>query len=102
MASLPKPHDIEVAGDDASLHESCGVVGVYAPGLNVAQVAFYGLYASLLGHCGTKAHAKLLKSMIEDPEKRRGQRQNQDDQGRPLHFLFMTKFAVRGPWTTMS
>jgi hypothetical protein len=32
----------------------------------------YGLYSSLLGHCGTPAHAKLLKDMIEDPEKRKG------------------------------
>jgi hypothetical protein len=32
----------------------------------------YGLYASLLGHCGGPEHAKLLRSMIEDPEKRKG------------------------------
>jgi hypothetical protein len=32
----------------------------------------YGLYASLLGHCGTKDHAKLLMTMIEDPEKSKG------------------------------
>ncbi|MBI2804121.1 MAG: hypothetical protein HYX68_03955 [Planctomycetes bacterium] len=32
----------------------------------------YGLYASLLGHCGKAPHAKLLMEMIEDPEKRRG------------------------------
>jgi hypothetical protein len=31
----------------------------------------YGLYASLLGHCGNAEHAKLLKSMISDPEKRK-------------------------------
>jgi hypothetical protein len=30
----------------------------------------YGLYASLLGHCGKDEHAALLKSMLEDPEKR--------------------------------
>ncbi|MBI3408310.1 MAG: hypothetical protein HY040_08135 [Planctomycetes bacterium] len=29
----------------------------------------YGLYASLLGHCGNAEHAKLLRSMIDDPEK---------------------------------
>jgi hypothetical protein len=29
----------------------------------------YGLYGSLLGHCGTKEHGELLKSMIEDPKK---------------------------------
>lgn len=32
----------------------------------------YGLYASLLGHCGNAKHAELLMSMINDPEKRRG------------------------------
>jgi len=32
----------------------------------------YGLYASLLGHCGGPEHAKLLRTMIEDPEKRKG------------------------------
>ncbi len=33
----------------------------------------YGLYASLLGHCGDpQKHGKLLRSMIDDPEKRRG------------------------------
>src|SRR6266850_7470325 len=32
----------------------------------------YGLYASLLGHCGTAEHAKLLRKMIDDPEKSKG------------------------------
>jgi hypothetical protein len=32
----------------------------------------YGLYSSLLGHCGNAEHAKLLREMIEDPEKRKG------------------------------
>jgi hypothetical protein len=32
----------------------------------------YGLYASLLGHCGNEEHAKLLRGMIDDPEKRKG------------------------------
>ncbi len=32
----------------------------------------YGLYASLLGHCGKDEHAKLLRAMIDDPEKRKG------------------------------
>lgn len=32
----------------------------------------YGLYASLLGHCGKDEHAQLLRSMIDDPEKSRG------------------------------
>jgi hypothetical protein len=30
----------------------------------------YGLYASLLGHCGKPEHAELLKGLMEDPEKR--------------------------------
>jgi hypothetical protein len=32
----------------------------------------YGLYGSLIGHCGTPEHAKLLRQMIDDPEKRKG------------------------------
>jgi hypothetical protein len=33
----------------------------------------YGLYASLLGHCGDpQKHGKLLRAMCDDPEKRRG------------------------------
>jgi hypothetical protein len=32
----------------------------------------YGLYASMLGHCGTEKHAKLLRDMLEDPAKSRG------------------------------
>jgi hypothetical protein len=31
----------------------------------------YGLYASLLGHCGTADDAKLLMTMITDPERRK-------------------------------
>ena len=27
----------------------------------------YGLYASMLGHCGKPEHADLLKSMLDDP-----------------------------------
>jgi hypothetical protein len=30
----------------------------------------YGLYAYLLGHCGTEEHAGLLKDMLEDPKKK--------------------------------
>jgi hypothetical protein len=30
----------------------------------------YGLYASMLGHCGKPEHAKLLRNLLEDPEKR--------------------------------
>ena len=31
----------------------------------------YGLYASLLGHCGKPEHAKLLRAMVDDPEKQK-------------------------------
>jgi hypothetical protein len=31
----------------------------------------YGLYSSLLGHCGTTEHAKMLLDMINDPEKQK-------------------------------
>lgn len=30
----------------------------------------YGLYASMLGHCGTEKHAALLRKMLDDPKKR--------------------------------
>jgi len=30
----------------------------------------YGLYASMLGHCGKGEHAKLLRAMLDDPEKK--------------------------------
>ncbi len=30
----------------------------------------YGLYASILGHCGTAEHAKLLRSLLDDPQRR--------------------------------
>jgi hypothetical protein len=30
----------------------------------------YGLYASMLGHCGKAEHAKLLREMLEDPDKK--------------------------------
>ena len=36
-----------------SLHEACGVFGVYAPGEDVARVTFYGLYA--LQHRGQES-----------------------------------------------
>jgi hypothetical protein len=32
----------------------------------------YGLYASMLGHCGTDKHAQLLRKMLDDPQKRNG------------------------------
>jgi hypothetical protein len=30
----------------------------------------YGLYASMLGHCGIAKHAPLLRTMLDDPQKR--------------------------------
>lgn len=30
----------------------------------------YGLYASMLGHCGKSQHAALLRQMLDDPQKR--------------------------------
>ncbi|HZT82968.1 MAG TPA: hypothetical protein VFA26_22250 [Gemmataceae bacterium] len=30
----------------------------------------YGLYASMLGHCGKDEHAKVLRGMLEDPERK--------------------------------
>jgi hypothetical protein len=32
----------------------------------------FGLYASMLGHCGTKEHAKQLRDLLEKPERRVG------------------------------
>ncbi len=32
----------------------------------------YGLYASMLGHCGTDKHAAILRQMLDDPQKRAG------------------------------
>lgn len=35
-------------------------------------VSRFGLYGSLLGHCGTQKHAAVLRQMIDDPKKRFG------------------------------
>lgn len=54
MTQGTEPQDIVGGGaEDDSPHESCGVVGVYAPGQNVAQIAFFGLYA--LQHRGQES-----------------------------------------------
>ena len=53
MVPLTEPGNRAVEGQDDSPHESCGVVGVYAPGQGVAQIAFYGLYA--LQHRGQES-----------------------------------------------
>ncbi len=37
----------------AELHEACGVFGIYAPGLDVARITFFGLYA--LQHRGQES-----------------------------------------------
>ena len=34
----------------------------------------FGLYASMLGHCGKEEHADVLREMLDDPDKRRDQR----------------------------
>jgi amidophosphoribosyltransferase len=38
---------------DEGLHEECGVIGVFAPGRDVARIAFFGLYA--LQHRGQES-----------------------------------------------
>jgi len=51
---LARSYDAEAplpAGD--SLHEACGVVGIYAPGTEVARHAYFGLYA--LQHRGQES-----------------------------------------------
>ena len=53
LEPLAEPRKSVVAEEDESLHESCGVIGVYAPGHGVAQIAFYGLYA--LQHRGQES-----------------------------------------------
>jgi amidophosphoribosyltransferase len=39
--------------DDPNPHEACGIIGVYAPGREVARLAFFGLYA--LQHRGQES-----------------------------------------------
>ena len=53
MEHSDKHQTLGAADGDDSLHESCGVIGVYAPGFDVAQIAFYGLYA--LQHRGQES-----------------------------------------------
>ncbi len=40
-------------GRDRNLHEECGVFGIYAPGMDVARVSFFALYA--LQHRGQES-----------------------------------------------
>lgn len=44
---------ISFAHDPDTLHEECGIFGVYAPGLDVARLTFFGLYA--LQHRGQES-----------------------------------------------
>jgi hypothetical protein len=42
------------------------------PEKNKTPAYRYGLYASMLGHCGTEKHAALLHKLLEDPARRVG------------------------------
>ncbi|MEE8442701.1 MAG: amidophosphoribosyltransferase [Dehalococcoidia bacterium] len=53
MESVSESGKWVAARGQESLHESCGVIGVYAPGLDVARTTFYGLYA--LQHRGQES-----------------------------------------------
>ena len=55
MSKVTFPSGVEVvgAGDSDVPHEECGVVGVYAPGEDVARIAFFGLFA--LQHRGQES-----------------------------------------------
>lgn len=44
---------ISFAHDPDTLHEECGIFGVYAPGMDVARLTFFGLYA--LQHRGQES-----------------------------------------------
>ncbi|MCZ6614993.1 MAG: amidophosphoribosyltransferase [Chloroflexi bacterium] len=52
MKPATNPQGTVVTTDD-SPHDACGVIGVYAPGQDVARIAFYGLYA--LQHRGQES-----------------------------------------------
>ena len=52
MEPAASPQGAVVETED-SPHDACGVVGVYAPGQDVARIAFYGLYA--LQHRGQES-----------------------------------------------
>nr|MDP9105255.1 amidophosphoribosyltransferase [Candidatus Eremiobacteraeota bacterium] len=51
MARAYDQEAVQPAGD--VLHEACGVAGVYAPGEDVARLAYFGLYA--LQHRGQES-----------------------------------------------
>ena len=53
MSKVTFPSGVEVAETDDLPQENCGVVGVYAPGEDVARIAFFGLFA--LQHRGQES-----------------------------------------------
>ncbi len=53
MSKVTFPMGVEAAGQHDTPHEECGVVGVYAPGEDVARIAFFGLFA--LQHRGQES-----------------------------------------------
>ncbi|MGC1406135.1 MAG: amidophosphoribosyltransferase, partial [Candidatus Dormiibacterota bacterium] len=42
-----------IANEPDKLHEACGIFGIYAPGLDVAEMCYLGLYA--LQHRGQES-----------------------------------------------
>src|SRR5215216_2946691 len=53
MTTNPKTEVMNMKSDDDKLHEECGVIGVYAPGEDVARLTYFGLYA--LQHRGQES-----------------------------------------------
>ncbi len=53
LSKVTFPTGLEAAGDWDIPQESCGVVGVYAPGEDVGRIAFFGLFA--LQHRGQES-----------------------------------------------
>ena len=53
MSNFTFPSAVEVAETNDLPQEACGVVGVYAPGEDVARIAFFGLFA--LQHRGQES-----------------------------------------------
>ena len=53
MSKVTFPTGVDAAGMQDVPHEECGVVGVYAPGDDVARIAFFGLFA--LQHRGQES-----------------------------------------------
>lgn len=51
--TLPDHKTVSLSSAERNIHEACGVVGVYAPGSEVARIAFFGIYA--LQHRGQES-----------------------------------------------